>query len=307
VLDYPMITKAGIAAFHSEKVNAGIRQVLKEWSAFLSSPASCHVLHDRKDGWLSKEAWKQLKLEEVDLDPSAPHCGFKSWNDFFIRRFKPGMRPVTEPDNGKVIVSCCESKPFAIATGLKESDTFWIKSQPYSLHHILMGHHTKEFLGGTLFQAFLSAKNYHRWHSPVAGTLKKIVHIPGTYYAESLAVGFDPTGPQSSQGHLAHTATRMLFFIEADNASIGLMCVVQIGMAEVSSCNAVDDKGQPLAEGRRLKKGDQIGYFQFGGSSHCLIFRPGAIASFVTQAIPRGEHGSESELVKVNSVVAYSA
>jgi Phosphatidylserine decarboxylase len=80
-------------------------------------------------------------------DPKAPFYGFQSWNDFFIRRFKPGTRPIAEPHNHKAIVSACESTPFAIATNVKAQDVFWIKSQPYSLKQMLDGHFVEHLDG----------------------------------------------------------------------------------------------------------------------------------------------------------------
>jgi phosphatidylserine decarboxylase len=62
--------------------------------------------------------------------------------------------------------------------------------------------------------------------------------------------------------------------------------------------------GKPLKERQRGKKGSQIGYFQFGGSTHCLVFRPGVISEFAMQAIPQGENGANSAIVKVNSFLA---
>lgn len=149
-----------------------------------------------------------------------------------------------------------------------------------------------------MYQAYLSAEKYHRWHSPVSGTIRAIHHVEGTYYAEAASEGFDAVGPNNSQGYLAHVATRVLIFIEADNPTIGLMCVVPIGMAEVSSCVVT------VKEGQKVIKGDQVGYFQFGGSTHCLVFRPGVIAEFALQAIPQGENGANSANVKVNSLLA---
>jgi phosphatidylserine decarboxylase len=58
-----------------------------------------------------------------------------------------------------VIVSACESAPFAISTHVKEHDRFWLKSQPYSLRHMLDGLCVDEFVGGTVYQAFLSPEN----------------------------------------------------------------------------------------------------------------------------------------------------
>lgn len=297
ILDFPMITQAGLAAFLSPKVNAMLKKVLNVWTQYLDSPDSRYVLNTSENGWLSPAALKALHMEDFIHDPKAPYFGFKSWNDFFIRQLKPGARPVAEPDNNKVIVSACESAPFAISTNVKECDAFWIKSQPYSLRHMLDGLFVDEFVGGTVYQAFLSADNYHRWHSPVSGTIKKIHHVEGTYFSEAPSEGFDPAGPCNSQGYIAHTAARALVFIEADHP-IGPMCLIAVGMAEVSSCIAT------VEEHSRVKKGDQLGYFQFGGSTHCLLFRKGVISQFAAQAIPQGTNGTDSPIVKVNSLLA---
>jgi len=90
----------------------------------------------------------------------------------------------------------------------------------------------------------------------------------GSYYAEAATHGFDPAGPNDSQSYITEVATRALIFIEADNPDIGLMCVLAVGMAEVSTCEIT------VYEGQRVKKGEQLGAFHYGGSTHCLIFRP---------------------------------
>jgi phosphatidylserine decarboxylase len=129
-------------------------------------------------------------------------------------------------------------------------------------------------VGGTIYQAFLSALSYHRWHAPVSGRVVKTRLIEGTYFSESLAEGLDPAGPNYSQGYISELATRGLIFIETDNPNIGLMAFLAIGMAEVSTCDI------RVYEGQRIAKGDEIGMFHFGGSTHCLIFRPEVSISF---------------------------
>ena len=298
VLDFPMITPAGLAAFLDPKLNRVLKKVLATWAQFLDSPASLYVLNETPTGLLCPAALQTINMDEYVHDPKAPFYGFKSWNDFFIRRFKPGARPIAEPHNPKTIVNACESAPFAIARGVKAQDAFWIKSQPYSLKQMLCGNFVDEFVGGTVYQAFLSAENYHRWHSPVSGAIKMIRHVAGTYYAEAASEGFDPIGPNNSQGYITHVATRALIFIEADETAIGLLCLIAVGMAEVSSCVVA------VKEGQHVKKGDEIGFFQFGGSTHCLVFRRGAIAQFALQAIPQAKNGANSPIVKVNSLLA---
>ena len=301
ILDFPMITQAGLAAFLSPKVNAMLREVLKVWAHFLNSKDSLYVLNTTSKGWLSPEALAKIHMDEFIHDANKPFYGFTSWNDFFIREFKPGMRPVAEPSNSKAIINACKSAPYAINMNVKECDTFWIKSQPYSLHQMLDGKQVQEFVGGTVYQAFLSAENYHRWHSPVSGTIRSIHQVEGTYFAEAASEGFDEAGPINSQGYIAHVATRSLIFIEADEPAIGLLCVVPIGMGEVSSCRVT------VHEGRQVNKGEQIGYFQFGGSTHCLVFRKGVISQFAAGAIPQGPNGSTSAILKVNALLAVAA
>lgn len=272
VLNWPMGTPAGSAAFLDPRVNRQFKKILAQWAVFLSSRESCAVLNNHpENGWFGRDALKAMPtfVEDFICDPTKPHYGFASWDDFFTRRFRDGRRPVASPEDDAVIANACESAPFRLAKDVKQNDQFWIKAQPYSLYHMLAGDPLSvAFEGGTVYQAFLSALSYHRWHSPVSGTVVKTQLIDGSYYAEALSAGFDPAGPNESQAYITQVATRALVFIQADNPAIGLMCVVFVGMAEVSS-NEVT-----VFAGQRIRKGDQLGMFHFGGSTHCLVFRP---------------------------------
>lgn len=172
VLDWSMGTPAGFAAFRDARVNAALRAILREWCEFLDSPASLYVLNDGPRGWKSAKAVADVGMEQFVHDPTDEHWGFRSWNDFFTRSFKEGQRPVAAPDDDAVVVAACESTPYALRGGAHERDRFWLKGQPYSLHEMLDGDDSvKRFVGGTVYQAFLSATDYHRWHAPIAGTV----------------------------------------------------------------------------------------------------------------------------------------
>ncbi len=179
-------------------------------------------------------------------------------------------------------------------------DRFWIKSQPYSLRDLLANDESApQFAGGTVYQAFLSATNYHRWHSPVAGTIVRAFVTGGTYYSEADSEGAEAAEPRYSQSYLAHVAARAVIIIEADNPAIGQVAFVPVGMSEVSSC-LIDPAIKP---GYHVAKGEELGYFQFGGSTHCLVFRPGAVSDFALQAIPQ-PHDANPPLVRVHSRLA---
>ncbi|MEA2161237.1 MAG: phosphatidylserine decarboxylase [Solirubrobacteraceae bacterium] len=300
ILDWTMGTPAGFAAFRDPRVNAMLKKILTAWCDFLSGSDSLYVLNDSPSGWKSAQAQRTVGMEQYEHDPHDEHWGFASWNDFFTRRFKDGERPVASPDDDKVIVSACESTPYGISTDVQRQDRFWIKSQPYSLEDMLANDDSvHQFVGGTVYQAFLSATNYHRWHSPVAGTIVRAFVQEGTYYSEADSEGRDAVEPTNSQSYLAHVAVRAIIVIEADDPVIGVMAFVAVGMSEVSSC-LIDSKVTP---GFHVEKGEELGYFQFGGSTHCLVFRPGAIAEFTLAAIPQ-PHDPNAPLVLVRSKLA---
>ncbi len=97
-------------------------------------------------------------------------------------------------------------------------------------------------------------------------------------------------------GLRAHVAARAVIVIEAEDPVIGLMAFVAVGMSEVSSCLI----GPKVTPGYHVGKGEELGYFQYGGSTHCLVFRPGAIAEFALAAIPQ-PHDPKAPLMLVRS------
>lgn len=108
---------------------------------------------------------------------------------------------------------------------------------------------------------------YHRWHAPVSGVIEKCYSAGDTYF-----VGNPSLSPNlaeayiASQPMLSMVSARQIYIIKADNPKIGRICVMEIGMVEVSGIKNL------VQEGQRIEKGDLLGYFRFGGSSHVIIF-----------------------------------
>ncbi|KAF9883375.1 hypothetical protein FE257_003542 [Aspergillus nanangensis] len=278
-------TPDGHAALLDKSVNAMIGAILNVWGDFLTSPASAHVLDDSPTGWFHPDSLRALEetgnlgqtaytfSDMYTCDATAPAYGFPSWDAFFTRTFRPGIRPVSSPDDDSIIVNACESRPYALRHDVAAYDRFWIKGLRYSMRHMLAHDALADsFVGGTVYQAFLSSMSYHRWHAPVAGRIVRAYVVNGTYFSHPLFDSpnmYDTMSRGSTQAYLAATATRALIFIEADNPAIGLMVFIGIGMVEVSTCEIT------VREGQYVAKGDQLGMFHFGGSSHVLAFRPG--------------------------------
>lgn len=182
-LNWPMGTDAGKQALADSQVNAAFLAILSAWATYLKSPASTSVLNDTNDGWFGPAAMKAMPGfdDTYVCDPKAAAKGFTSWDDFFTRKFCQGFRPVELPDQNDLINAPCEATFFKSSKNVKYSDTFDLKEQPYSLEHMLAGdYRAYRFEGGTVFQANLDSVSYHRWHSPVNGTISQTIVVPGT-------------------------------------------------------------------------------------------------------------------------------
>lgn len=311
ILDYSMDTEGGWTAFLNDKINASLRAMLNEWAIYLASAASADVLtRQAPSGWFCDAALAEyrktlfgLAFEEAFVcDPQAEHFGFRSWDDFFTRRFRPGIRPVADKDDGGVIVNACESTPYNSQEKVQPHDVFWAKKQLYAVNFMLANDPlARNFHNGTIYQAFLSALSYHRWQAPVAGQIVKTQLIPGTYYSEIMTRKPDEAGPNNSQGYISEIATRAVIYIQADDPRIGLMAFVAIGMAEVSTCDI------RVYQGQHVDKGDELGMFHFGGSTHCLLFRPQTKLRFepkVLEEIDDFKHGKNTANIPVCSKIA---
>ncbi|KAJ6789973.1 hypothetical protein PWT90_02929 [Aphanocladium album] len=300
IVAWPMATSSGRAFFMRKEVNKKLKVILDTWrDDLLMTSKSLHVVNTKENGWLCRASLEALECDanvdslpwcsfaelfQCDPDRDPVHWGFRSWDDFFTRQFRDinKSRPVTQPDRDEWV---------AIITRSKE----------------MLGNHalSDSFVGGTVFQGFLTLTSYHRWCSPVSGHVVATRVINGTYFSEPASAGFDsalgpdPSGPDRSQVYITQVATRALIFIEAPQP-IGLMCAIFVGMSDVSSCEIATrfqvDNPTPVC------KGEEIGTFRHGGSSYCLLFRNGLKLAWVPEAIPR----EDSRNLQVRSELAHA-
>lgn len=297
---YMMMTTAGEAAFRNDAFNSALRKILQDWCSFLDSSDSQYVLNTGEYGWLSPSAYEYNKLEEFVIpDKSAPHWGFESYNAYFHRQIKAECRPISKPDDPKVIVSANDGTVYKIAREVKALDQFWLKGQPYSLLNMLNNSvYTERFVGGDVFQSFLSGADYHRWRSPIDGVVRFTEVVNGLMFSNAESAGYDPTAGTYSQGYEASVNTRGLVFIESPDPVIGMVCVIPIGITEISSVVI------QVKNGDRVKKGDELGCFSYGGSTMCLVFQRGAINHFTVKEPPPGSNPDDGTPIKVNAEIA---
>jgi phosphatidylserine decarboxylase len=305
-------TGAAYDLFRMPAFNKALKDLLDAWGKYLTTPDSNKTLTDGDEGWFGKIGLASLEAKGRGIfnetykcpNPNAVNRGYTSWDHFFTREVEPHRRPIHEKENKSLIHSACESTVYRKAHKVKEHDQFWLKSQKYSIYDML-GKDTEmaeKFVGGTVYQAFLSPQDYHRWRAPVDGTIVDAKVLPGTYYAVLPDAGADVGDPDlkpgdphgaliRSQSWITQSAARAVIYIQADNKAIGLVGFIAVGMAEVSTCDVSVKKGQ------HVDAGDELGMFHFGGSSHTLLFGKHVDITFA-------DHVVVDQHIKVNSIIA---
>ncbi|KAJ7658208.1 phosphatidylserine decarboxylase-domain-containing protein, partial [Mycena polygramma] len=260
-----------------------------------SSPPSSQGLHV-----LDTEGRGKFENTYICPDPNQRGRGFKSWDAFFTREVQATARPVYVardaithdilPGDADFIVNACESTVFRIALNVKAHDRFWLKGQNYSLYDMLNGDALtpKKMEGGTVYQGFLSAFDYHRWRSPIAGKIVKTELVAGTYYAGLPDDEFNKVILRS-QAWLTHSATRAIVHIESANPKIGLVVFIAVGMVEVRGNTTVSTCEVLVKENQEVAKGSELGMFHYGGSTHTLIFGPATALVFDSDIVV-GKH-----------------
>lgn len=283
---YMMATAIGWDVFRNPYFNSALRAILGWWCQYLDSPASVSVVvttweeQQQKGGWLCAKSviannLNEFVTEQQKIDDPV-HWGFKSFNGFFHRQIIASKRPLAGPGDPRVIVSANDGTVYRTAFNVQRSANFELKSQPYSLENMLDNTYVDYFVGGSVLQTFLSGHDYHRWNAPIYGKVVYANVVPGYLFSELpiAETGFDSGAGVYSQGYDANVNTRALIFIESPDPNIGMVCVMPIGITEISSISIQVYVGQYVA------KGQQLGWFSYGGSSLALIFKQGAIDQF---------------------------
>ncbi|PCJ94772.1 MAG: phosphatidylserine decarboxylase [Flavobacteriaceae bacterium] len=306
---YMMATPTGWLVLKNPVFNDALRPVLQEWCDFLDSDVTLSVINTSSTGWLSPASVIANNLDQF-VTPEAKakdplHWGFTSFNDYFHREIILLARPLDGPTNDAVIVSANDGTVYRVAENVKLIDKFESKSQNYSLSNMLDGSpYTDNFIGGDVLQTFLSGHDYHRWRAPIAGEIVEARVINGFMFSELPVEGWDPSAGTHSQGYEANVNTRGLIIIKHDDPKIGLVAVMPIGITEISSVQIRKKNGEPFSIGDRVEKGEELGWFSYGGSSLCLVFQPGAIKQF-TVVNPNPDVDSDNgPYVRVRAQVA---
>ncbi|KAL2851070.1 phosphatidylserine decarboxylase-domain-containing protein [Aspergillus pseudoustus] len=199
-----------------------------------------------------------------DFEPSDVDA-YGTFEDFFVRHHKPGTRPIHDPDDGTSAVVVADSR-VVVYEEVAESKKIWIKGEDFSITNLVMDKKLgPQFGNGPVASFRLSPQDYHRYHSPVSGTIKVFRSMPGDYYE------VDPLAIRSGVDILTRNARD---YVVIDTEEFGEVLFVAIGASQVGTVEINEKWQKPGAE---IKKGDELGFFQFGGSSIIVAFQKGRI------------------------------
>ena len=186
-----------------------------------------------------------------------PPESFRTFNEFFIRRLKPEARPISDSP----VVFPADGRHLGFADADEIAGVF-VKGQRFDLPRLL-GDETlaERYRGGSLVLSRLCPTDYHRFHFPAAGTAGVARDIAGPLFSVS---------PLALRHRLAYLWENRRAVTEIETEALGTVAMIEIGATCVGS---IVQTYSPGAVG----KGDEKGYFAFGGSSIVTVFEPGAV------------------------------
>jgi phosphatidylserine decarboxylase len=201
-----------------------------------------------------------LKVDEI-LEPIS---SFKTFNDFFYRKLKPSARPIESPDDPRRLVSAADCRLMVFET-VSEATKLWIKGREFSIAKLLGDVYRDEaerYIGGPLAIFRLAPQDYHRFHVPVDGRIGEIRDVKGEYYT---------VNPQAIRSALDVYGENVRKIVPIDSPQFGRVMVVCIGAMMVGSIKTTVEEGQDV------KRGQELGYFAFGGSTIVVLFERGTV------------------------------
>lgn len=210
--------------------------------------------------------------EALEPDPTA----YEHFNAFFTRALKPGVRPL-DPAPGAVL--CPADGAISQLGSIRGGRIFQAKGHDFSAEELLGGdaQRASAYRDGSFATIYLSPRDYHRVHMPVAGTLRETVYIPGRLFS------VNPLTARTVPRLFARNERLACLF----DTELGPMAVVLVGAMIVGAMETVWG-GQVAPHGSRivttryddgavrLDKGAEMGRFQLG-STVVLLFGAGRI------------------------------
>ena len=190
---------------------------------------------------------------------------FKNFNEFFYRQLTPNARPCSAPEEPKIVVSPADCRS-VVFDRMDDATNIWVKGREFSVERLLGDAYpedAKRYKNGGLAVFRLAPQDYHRFHIPVDGVMGTPKTIEGEYYT---------VNPMAIRSALDVYGENVRVLVPIDSVAHGRVMVICVGAMMVGSTVITRKPGEKVA------RGEELGYFKFGGSTLLVLFEEGAIS-----------------------------
>jgi len=186
------------------------------------------------------------------------------WHHLYYQiKLKPDARSIANRDDLDTVVSSADCR-LILFDNIDDATRVWIKGHHFSLRHLFHDEKMAEaFDGGSIAVFRLAPVDYHRFHSPIHGKIgAQMKKITGTYYT---------VNPIAIKENLDVLTRNQRTVITIESNTFEKVAFVAIGALLVGSVNFTVEPNQ------RVNKGDELGYFAYGGSTIVVVFKAGMV------------------------------
>jgi len=189
---------------------------------------------------------------------------YKSFNEFFYRALKDGARPIAPGD--RIAVFPADGRHLAFPN-VDAAAGFYVKGAKFDLAELLDEAHlpaeqrtlSPQFAGGAMLISRLCPVDYHRFHFPVAGSPTESIPVRGWLYSVS---------PVALKRNIRYLVENKREITLIDSPVFGFVAMIEVGATNVGSIQ------QSFVPGRAVAKGEEKGFFSYGGSCVITLFGP---------------------------------
>ena len=265
----------------------------------------------RAAGFFAEREWGEVTTFVIETFISIYHIDmkealkenpedYKTFNEFFIRELKPGLRPLPRGINA---IAAPVDGTIAEYGYITYGRLIAAKGQDYSLRTLLGGDEqvSAPFEDGNFETIYLAPSNYHRIHMPMAGTLRKIIYIPGKYYS------VNPDYVERIEGLFAKneravaifdTAAGPMALVFVGATIVGSIGITGIGIISPNKERKIKVTEFPAETAPTYAKGEEIGYFKLGST---------VITIFGKKSVTLSPEQKSGSAVKMGTLMGYAA
>jgi phosphatidylserine decarboxylase len=201
---------------------------------------------------------KDYQVDEKEFEK--PSSSFSCFDEFFIRKLKKKARPIDERTHH---ATCPADGRYLCFQNISSIKSFWIKGRAFNLKTFLNDPKLSAlYEQGSMVIARLCPSDYHRFHFPVSGIASKPVLINGPLYS---------VNPIALYKNFCILQENKRVVTQIDSDHFGKVAYIEIGATNVGSIHQTFKTNSPV------HKGEEKGYFSFGGSCVVILFEKGKI------------------------------